>query len=98
MDIDGKHFGHAALQEMRKIPAAAAPQPMANTMPLERVEALVVEKWGQIAFRRRITRSDSDEIGRCRSDDRRLVGHGREYEVSKPLDRHEELSKLSGQQ
>src|SRR5215471_2074596 len=98
MDIDGKHFGYAALQEMRQIPAPAAPQPMANTMPLERVEALVVEKWGQIALRRRITCSDSDEIGGCRGDDRGLVGHGREHEVSKPLDRHGELPKLSGQQ
>jgi hypothetical protein len=32
MYIDGKDFGYAALQEMRKIPAPVAPQPMANTM------------------------------------------------------------------
>ena len=96
--VDGKHFGHAALQEMRKILAPASPQPMANTMPLERVEALIVEKWGQIALCRRITRSNSNEIGRCRGDDRRLVSHGGEHEISKPLDRHGELPKLSGQQ
>src|SRR6516162_9161234 len=98
MDVDGKDFGHAALQEMRKIPTPAAPQPMANTMPLERVEALVVEKWSQIALRCRITRSDSDEIGRCRGDDRRLVDHGPEHEISKSLDRHGEFPKLPGQQ
>jgi hypothetical protein len=68
MDIDGKDFGYAALQEMRKILAPVAPQPMANTMPLEGVEALVVEKRDQIALGRRITRSDSDEIGRRRGD------------------------------
>ena len=44
MDIDGKDLGHAALQEMRKLSPNMAPQPMADAVPLQRVEALVVQK------------------------------------------------------
>ena len=44
MDIDGKDLGHAALQEMRKLSPTIAPQSMANAVPLQRVEALVVQK------------------------------------------------------
>jgi len=44
MDVDGKHLGHAALQEMRKLSPTIAPQPMANAVALQRVEALVVQK------------------------------------------------------
>ena len=42
MDIDGKDFGDAALQEMRKLSPTIAPQPMADTVSLQRVEAFVV--------------------------------------------------------
>jgi hypothetical protein len=35
-------LGHPALQEMRKLSPTIAPQPMADALPLQRVEALVV--------------------------------------------------------
>ena len=44
MDIDGKNLRHAALQEMRELSPTIAPQPMAEAVPLQRVEALVVQK------------------------------------------------------
>jgi hypothetical protein len=44
MDIDGKNLGHAALQEMCKLSPTIAPQPMADAVPLQRVEALIVQK------------------------------------------------------
>ena len=44
MNIDGKDLRHAALQEMRKLSPTIAPQPMADAMPLQRVEPLIVQK------------------------------------------------------
>ena len=44
MNVDGKDLGHAALQEMRKLSPTIAPQPMGDAVPLQRVEALIVQK------------------------------------------------------
>ena len=60
MDIDCKNFGDAALQEMRKLSPTIAPQPMADAVPLQRVEALIVQKRAQIVLCRRVSRPNRE--------------------------------------
>ncbi len=84
VDVDAEHFRDAALQEGGDVAPAAAMERVADPVPFEGMEALVIEGGLGIALGRRVARADRHKIGECRADDRgvfRDCGAGQRFEA-----------------
>ena len=62
MDVHGEDLTHPALQEERQVAAFMLPQPVGDTVGLESLVALVVEKGFGVAVAGRVAVTDGDQV------------------------------------
>ncbi|MNN50614.1 hypothetical protein D3C81_1652090 [compost metagenome] len=94
MNVDLESHGHLILQEDRQCLTPLMPQPVADAVSLQRMEALQVQKRGGIFVDSRVTRAHCLDIAGRRGNHFRIGGVGFLHHFTNSNRRHDWRRKL----